>query len=169
MARKSASKSEVVTWIKNIGMVETRTRFAVTTSCPMDLRLFPMDRQMCSLIIQGSCPSSNMILKATLASQIVRDRCETSQPQTPCTLAIRLLVCIFGASPNLNLFASLLTGLLDLFVQSSAHPNDELTYKWRHGINDSRLQFLQGLEYQDSMTTEIRLLGYRYRVEETTF
>ena len=150
MARKSASKSEVVTWIKNIGMVETRTRFAVTTSCPMDLRLFPMDRQMCSLIIQGSCPSSNMILKATLASQIVRDRCETSQPQTRCS-------------------ASLLTGLLDLFVQSSAHPNDELTYKWRHGINDSRLQFLQGLEYQDSMTTEIRLLGYRYRVEETTF
>ena len=60
-------------------------------------------------------------------------------------------------------------GLLDFFVQSSAHPSDELTYKWRHGINDSRLQFLQGLEYQDSMTTEIRLLGYRYRVEETTF
>ena len=75
----------------------------------------------------------------------------------------------YGVSPNLNLLASLLTGLLDLFVQSSAHPNDELTYKWRHGINDSRLQFLQGLEYQDSMTTEIRLLGYRYRVEETTF
>ena len=77
----------------------------------------------------------------------------------------------FGVSPNINinLLASLLTGLLDLFVQSSAHPNDELTYKWRHGINDSRLQFLQGLEYQDSMTTEIRLLGYRYRVEETTF
>ena len=54
---KSSSKSEVVTWIKNIGMVETRTRYAVTTSCPMDLRLFPMDRQMCSLIIQG-CPRS---------------------------------------------------------------------------------------------------------------
>ena len=52
---KSSSKSEVVTWIKNIGLVETRTRFAVTTSCPMDLRLFPMDRQMCSLVIQG-CP-----------------------------------------------------------------------------------------------------------------
>ena len=50
---KSSSKSEVVTWIKNIGLVETRTRFAVTTSCPMDLRLFPMDRQKCSLIIQG--------------------------------------------------------------------------------------------------------------------
>ena len=56
---KSSSKSEVVTWIKNIGMVETRTRYAVTTSCPMDLRLFPMDRQMCSLIIQG-CPCSIM-------------------------------------------------------------------------------------------------------------
>ena len=49
------------------------------------------------------------------------------------------------------------------FDQSSAHPNDELTYEWPHGINDSRLQFLQGLEYQDSMTTEIRLLGYRFR------
>ena len=35
-------------------------------------------------------------------------------------------------------------------VQSSAHPNDELTYKWRGGINSSRLVFLQGLEYQDS-------------------
>ena len=60
-------------------------------------------------------------------------------------------------------------GLLDLFVQSSAHPNDELTYKWRHGINDSRLQFLQGLEYQDSMTTEIRLLGYRGAIDCTSF
>ena len=44
-----------------------------------------------------------------------------------------------------------------------------MTYKWRHGINDSRLVFLQGLEYQDSMTTEIKLLGYRFRDKDVLY
>jgi gamma-aminobutyric acid receptor subunit beta len=94
---KKSTRPEVVTRILSVGIVETRTRFAITTSCPMDLRLFPMDRQVCSLVIQ-----------------------------------------------------------------SSALPNNELTYKWR-GNNSSKLVFLQGLNYQDSMTTEIKLLGYKFR------
>ncbi len=95
---KRSAKPEVVTRILSVGIVETRTRFAITTSCPMDLRLFPMDRQVCSMVIQ-----------------------------------------------------------------SSAHPDNELSYQWRRGANDSKLAFLQGLNYQDRMTTEIRLLAYRFR------
>ena len=79
------------------GAVATRTRLTSVLSCPMDLRLFPMDRQMCSLV-----------------------------------------------------------------VQSSAHPNSELTYLWADG-NKTRLTFVQGLKYQDSMTPGIKLLAYRFR------
>ena len=61
---KESSKLEVVTWIKNIGVVETRTRYRIATSCPMDLRLFPMDRQRCSLIIQGGGAQSNYSVTA---------------------------------------------------------------------------------------------------------
>lgn len=93
---KKFQKPETVTRIRHSGLVETRTRLSVTSSCPMDLRLFPMDRQRCSLIIQ-----------------------------------------------------------------SSAHPDNELLYSWSKG-NRSKLVFIQGLDYQDRMTPEIRLIGYRF-------
>ena len=80
-----------------VPQVEQRTRLFSVVSCPMDLRLFPMDRQVCSLVFQ-----------------------------------------------------------------SSAHINKELTYKWKYG-NRSRLPFVQGLDYQDRMTPDMRLLGYRFR------
>ncbi len=94
---KRSHRPETVTKIRSSGVVETRTRLAVVLSCPMDLRLFPMDRQMCSLVIQ-----------------------------------------------------------------SSAHSNRELTYLWKYG-DRSVLNFVQGLDYQDRMTPDIRLLGYRFR------
>ncbi|TRY68905.1 hypothetical protein TCAL_03794 [Tigriopus californicus] len=93
---KKFHKPETVTQIRHSGQVKTRTRWSVTSSCPMDLRLFPMDRQRCSLIIQ-----------------------------------------------------------------SSAHPDNELLYSWSKG-NRSKLVFIQGLDYQDRMTPEIRLIGYRF-------
>ena len=52
--------------------------------------------------------------------------------------------------------------MCSLVIQSSAHSNRELTYHWKFG-NRSRLNFVQGLEYQDRMTPDIRLLGYRFR------
>jgi len=51
---KESHRPEVVSKIHSSGTVETRTRLTVTLSCPMDLRLFPMDRQMCSIVIQSS-------------------------------------------------------------------------------------------------------------------
>ena len=67
----------------------------MTAACPMDLSLFPMDRQVCSLILQ-----------------------------------------------------------------SSAHPNKEVTYKWKE---HARLEFVQGIKYQDQMMPELTLKGYRIR------
>ncbi len=51
---KTSHRPETVTKIRSSGDVETRTRLTSTISCPMDLRLFPMDRQVCSIIIQSS-------------------------------------------------------------------------------------------------------------------
>ena len=52
--------------------------------------------------------------------------------------------------------------MCSFIIQSSAHPMDELTYFWKHG-NESKLPFIQGLTYQDSMTPGIKLLAYRFR------
>ena len=43
---KKEDRPEVVTSILSTGIIQTRTRFSITTSCPMDLRLFPMDRYL---------------------------------------------------------------------------------------------------------------------------
>ena len=77
--------------------VISRTRLSVAATCPMNLALFPMDRQVCSLVFQ-----------------------------------------------------------------SSAHPNDEVKYRWK---NETDLQFVQGIEYQDKMMPGLRLLGYKLRME----
>lgn len=51
----------MVTKIKHVGMVASRTRINAIISCPLDLRLFPMDRQMCSLVLQSSAhPNSEL-------------------------------------------------------------------------------------------------------------
>ena len=77
--------------------VISRTRLSVAATCPMNLALFPMDRQVCSLIFQ-----------------------------------------------------------------SSAHPNNEVKYRWK---NQTDLQFVQGIEYQDKMMPGLRLLGYKLGME----
>ena len=74
----------------------SRTRLSITATCPMDLTLFPMDRQICSLLFQ-----------------------------------------------------------------SSAHPNNEVTYRWK---NDTHLDFVQGIEYQDKMLPGLKLRGYKLRM-----
>jgi hypothetical protein len=48
--------------------------------------------------------------------------------------------------------------MCSLTFQSSAHPKEEVTYVWK---NDSYLAFVQGLDYQDRMTPDLRLLGYK--------
>ena len=48
-----------VTTIVNKGLVQTRTRILAKIACPMDLRLFPMDRQQCSIYIQSSAHPNN--------------------------------------------------------------------------------------------------------------
>ena len=50
--------------------------------------------------------------------------------------------------------------ICSLVFQSSAHPNNELTYRWK---SNSRLEFVQGIHYQDKMLPELRLRGYRLR------
>ena len=92
---KSAHRPETVTTIRSSGLVRTRTRLVAVIACPMDLRNFPLDRQMCSVVLQ-----------------------------------------------------------------SSAHTNDELTYRWH---NVSGLVFVQGLDFQDRMTPDIILIGFRFR------
>ncbi len=52
--------------------------------------------------------------------------------------------------------------MCSLVVQSSAHSNRELTYVWYYG-DRSRLDFVLGLDYQDRMTPDIVLVGYRFR------
>ena len=47
-----------------LDQVVSRTRLSITASCPMDLALFPMDRQVCSLIFQSSAhPNNEVTLK----------------------------------------------------------------------------------------------------------
>ena len=79
--------------------------------------------------------------------------------------------------------------MCSLVIQSSAHPLSELRYHWHQvcdhctncdiikpndpllftqGIEGSKLAFMQGLEYQDSMTPAIRLVGYRFREMNST-
>ena len=45
-----------------------------------------------------------------------------------------------------------------LILQSSAHPNYEVSYKWRR---DASLEFVQGIKYQDGMMPDVVLRGYR--------
>ena len=49
-----------------------------------------------------------------------------------------------------------------LIFQSSAHPNNEVKYRWK---NQTDLQFVQGIEYQDKMMPGLRLLGYKLGME----
>ena len=48
-----------------------------------------------------------------------------------------------------------------LIFQSSAHPNNEVTYKWK---NDTHLDFVQVIEYQDKMMPGLKLRGYKLRM-----
>ena len=57
---KRLSRPETVTHIYATGgIVKSRTRLSMTTSCPMDLMLYPMDRQVCQIIFQSSAHPSN--------------------------------------------------------------------------------------------------------------
>ena len=47
-----------------------------------------------------------------------------------------------------------------LIFQSSAHPNNEVRYKWRENID---LDFVQGIDYQNKMTPAFRILGYKLK------
>ena len=49
-----------------------------------------------------------------------------------------------------------------LIFQSSAHPNNEVKYRWK---NQTDLRFVQGIEYQDKMMPGLRLLGYKLGME----
>lgn len=59
--------------------------------------------------------------------------------------------------------------MCQIIFQSSAHPNNELDYVWK---DDTKLTFVQGLEAQDKMTPDFKLLGYKlersYKIEEST-
>ena len=48
-----------------------------------------------------------------------------------------------------------------LIFQSSAHPNNEVRYRWK---NKTHLTFVQGIQYQDKMMPGLRLLGYKQRM-----
>ena len=48
-----------------------------------------------------------------------------------------------------------------LIFQSSAHPNNEVRYKWK---NNTHLDFVQGIEYQHKMTPGLRILGYQLKM-----
>ena len=50
--------------------------------------------------------------------------------------------------------------LCSLVLQSSAHPNNEVTYRWKR---NSQLDFVQGIKYQDEMMPDLTLRGYRIR------
>ena len=52
-----------------------------------------------------------------------------------------------------------------LVLQSSAHPNYEVTYKWKRMRNNKMapLEFVQGIKYQDEMMPDLVLRGYRIR------
>ena len=56
---KKLSRPETVTHIHAKGRVKSRTRLSLLTSCPMDLQLYPLDRQMCPIIFQSSAHPSN--------------------------------------------------------------------------------------------------------------
>ena len=58
---KSTEITETVTHIENKGVVISRTRLSVTATCPMDLTLFPMDRQTCSFFLQSSAHPDNEV------------------------------------------------------------------------------------------------------------
>ena len=47
-----------------------------------------------------------------------------------------------------------------LIFQSSAHPNNEVRYKWRENMD---LDFVQGIDYQNKMTPAFRILGYKLK------
>ena len=51
---KKLTRPETVTYIDALGIVVSRTRLSLTTSCPMDLKMYPKDRQMCQIIFQSS-------------------------------------------------------------------------------------------------------------------
>ena len=47
-----------------------------------------------------------------------------------------------------------------LIFQSSAHPSNEVRYKWKE---NTHLDFVQGIEYQHKMTPGLRILGYQLK------
>ena len=48
--------------------------------------------------------------------------------------------------------------------QSSAHPNNEVSYKW---AENATLKFVQGIDYQDKMIPELKLVGYKLRTNSS--
>ena len=46
------------------------------------------------------------------------------------------------------------------FLQSSAHPDNEVSYRWSRNAS---LELLQGIKYQDGMMPDVVLVGYRIR------
>ena len=51
-----------------------------------------------------------------------------------------------------------------LIFQSSAHPNNEVRYKWK---DNTHLDFVQGIEYQHKMMPGLRILGYKLKTEQS--
>ena len=47
-----------------------------------------------------------------------------------------------------------------IILQSSAHTKEEITYNWKR---NARLDFVQGIQYQDEMMPDLTLQGYRIR------
>ena len=45
-------------------------------------------------------------------------------------------------------------------LQSSAHPDNEVSYKWKYNAS---LELVQGIKYQDGMMPDVLLRGYRIR------
>ena len=47
-----------------------------------------------------------------------------------------------------------------IILQSSAHTKEEISYNWKR---NARLDFVQGIQYQDEMMPDLTLQGYRIR------
>ena len=92
---KTSYRPETITHVHSHGMVRQRIRFSLVTYCPMNLVLYPMDRQRC-----------------------------------------------------------------DIMFQSSAHNLQEMEYVWK---NPSKLTFIQGLEHQDMMTPDLKIIGFKVK------
>ena len=47
-----------------------------------------------------------------------------------------------------------------IILQSSAHTKEEVTYNWKR---NARLEFVQGIRYQDEMMPDLTLQNFRIR------